>query len=95
MEALKVIINGIETELYIDVAIHGNLISVASPILEREMNKIIENDGYYTDDVWVNGTKMKANKLDGMYFYVYGDEDNLHPTEEEIIESIDDVYQVI
>ena len=26
-----------------------------------------------------------------MYYYIYGDEDNINPTEQEVIESIEDV----
>lgn len=91
MEVKKVIINNIECNLFVDVPIKGKKICVASPQLDEEIAKLIEK-GHFSDSTCIfDGKKVLLSEVDEMYYYVYGDEDNLNPTEQEVIESIEDV----
>lgn len=95
MEVKKVIINDVECNLFVDVLIKGKKICVASPQLNEEIVKLIEK-GHFSDSTCIfDGKKVLLSEVDKMYYYIYGDEDNLNPTEQEVIESIEDVLDEI
>lgn len=90
MEIKKVVINNVECNLYENVLIKNKKVRVASPQLDSEIAKLIE-EGHYSDTMCtIDGENVSVQVVDE-YYFVYGDEENLNPTEQEIIESIEDV----
>ena len=93
MKTIQVTIEKENFNIYV-VTIQGEEVNVAEPRLEDKMIELIENDKYCESyKCSINGKESSITEVSDLYYYVFGDTENLNPSEEEVIESISDVYE--
>ena len=83
----------IDGEIYplYNIEIKGKSLNVASPSLNKKIEECIDNGDYFNEICEMDGKVCTVEVVDNTYCYVFGDEENLNPTMEEVIESIEDV----
>lgn len=86
----EVKIDGETYPLY-NVTIKGIPLVVASPALADKIDECIQENHYLEEMCEMNGESCTVQEVDERFYYIFGDEDNLTPTPEEVIESIEDV----
>ena len=93
MKTIQVTIEKENFNIYV-VTIQGEEVNVAEPRLEDKMIDLIENDKYCkSNKCLINGKESNVTEVSDLYYYVFGDTENLNPTEKEVIESISDIYE--
>lgn len=92
MEIINVTIKGELFRVYA-VTYLGRKVNVAEPKLEDAIQGCINNNEYCYDVASIEGKACSVEDVSDLYYYVYGDEDNDNPTEQDIIDSISDVWE--
>ena len=90
MNIIHVKVYGVEYKIY-EVESNGKTYQAAEPKLYERINKAIEDDGYLHPDAEIEGVPCSIQDVDDLYCYVFGDEENDNPTEQDIIDSLIDV----
>lgn len=92
MEIINVTIKGESFRIFV-VTYLGRKVKVAEPKLEDAIQDCINNDEYCCNFASIEGKVCSVEDVSDLYYYVYGDEDEGNPTEQNIIDSISDVWE--
>lgn len=96
MRIIKVTLFDKTYNIYV-VSYMGEEVYVADFKLEQRIIEAIKNEDYFSNNASINGKKCKVKDISNMYYYVLGEiedvKDDYIPTEQEIIDSIADVWE--
>ena len=83
-----------ETYPMYNVTIKGIPMVIASPALAYKIDKCIQDDQYLNPIGEMDGKQCTIKDIDETFTYIFGDDENLNPTENEVIESVEDVMEI-
>lgn len=96
MRIIKVTLFDKTYNIYV-VSYMGEEVYVADFKLEQRIIEAIKNEDYFSNNASINGKQCKVKDISNMYYYVLGEiedvKDDYIPTEQEIIDSIADVWE--
>lgn len=75
------------------ITYQGYKVNVAEPRLETEIIDSIEHDGFFNNCASIEGKPCNVEDVSDLYYYVFGDVNNINPTEDDIINSISTIWE--
>ena len=75
------------------IQINNEDLIVASPALDNRIHELILENRWCDEIAEMDGKTCSVRDIEEMYYYVFGNEDNEKPTEQEVVESIMDVME--
>lgn len=92
MKTINVSVKDKPFKIYV-VNYDGEEVNVAEPKLESAIDECIQDNEYYDNCAKIEGEECSVSDVSDLYYYVFGDEDNDNPSEQDIIDSISDVWE--
>lgn len=92
MRTINVKIKNKSFKVYV-ITYEGKAVNVAEPRLEQAILECIELNEFCDTCASIENVPCMISKVSDLYYYVFGDEDNSNPTEQDIIDSIADVWE--
>jgi len=92
MKTINVQIKNKSFKVYV-ITYEGEEVNVAEPKLEQAVLECIEVNEFCDNCASINGKPCMVSEVSDLYYYIFGDENNNNPTEQDIINSIADVWE--